>query len=177
MTDIKRINIFGTKVSITKIDVAPDQIRSLTGKESGYICLPDSFVVVSATKNIKLQNILNNSLITFPDGSPLVVYSKLKGIKNIGSISGFWLVKSLLNTNLSHFFYGSSTEELLKIRTKIQIEYPEADVLGYKSPPWVKLEDIEDNNEIIKDIHEINRLKPDIVWIGMNSPNLLSRIT
>lgn len=170
MEEIKRINIFGTMVSIANIKKAPLQIKELIGKGSGYICLPDGYVIVSATKNKKLQNILNSSLISFPDGSPLVMYARQKGHKDISSVSGFWLVKTLLNTEVSHYFYGSSPEELEKIKSKIEGEFPTANVLGYKSPPWIDLNDIEDNAEIQKDINEINTLKPNIVWIGLNSP-------
>ena len=167
---VQIINIFGTQVSISNIEVAPEQIQSLVKLKSGYICLPDAYVIVSATKNKKLQNILNNSLLTLPDGSPLVIYAKQKGIKNISSVSGYWLVKKLLDTNLNHYFYGSSQEELLRIKKNIIIEFPAAKVLGYKSPPLVKQEEIENNPQIAKDIQKINLLKPDIIWIGLNSP-------
>jgi exopolysaccharide biosynthesis WecB/TagA/CpsF family protein len=166
-----RINIFGTKVSIITIADAPIAIKKLLEKKSsGYICLSDAYVIVIATKNDKLRNILNNSLVTFPDGSPLVIYAKLKGIKNITSISGYWLVKNLLNTKLTHYFYGSSEEELKKIKFNIEKEFPQSRVLGYKSPPWIDLKEIEQNEEVRKDIEEINKANPNLVWVGLNSP-------
>ena len=172
MEKINRVNIFGTYVSITHIRKAPSQIISLLKNKSvpGYMCLSDGYVLVQSTKNKDLKAILNNSLITFPDGSPLVIYLKLKGIKDISTISGYWLVKELLVSDISHYFYGSSPEELLAIKKNIEKDFPKAKVLGYKSPPWVNLEEIENNSQIEQDIKEINALKPEIVWIGMNSP-------
>lgn len=170
MNSPSRISIFGTKVSITSIDEAHKIIYKLSKENHGYICLSDGYVVVTATKNKKLQNILNNSLLTLPDGSPLVMYSKLKGIKNLGSISGYWLVKNLLQTDLSHYFYGSSDEELTRIKENLVSEYPSAKILGYKSPPWVKLDQIEKDDKILSDIKEIKDLNPDLIWIGLNSP-------
>lgn len=164
------ISIFGTQVAITHIDLAPEQIIELIGKDSGYICLPDGYVIVTATKNPKLRQILNNSLITFPDGSPLRMYARLKGIKKMSSVSGYWLVKNLLATEHTHYFYGSSEEELAKIQLNILKEFPNSKVLGYKSPPWVKLDEIETHPGIQKDVQEINQLKPNLIWIGMNSP-------
>lgn len=166
----KRISIFGTQVSVTNIRKAPGQIYRLAKTTPGYICLPDGFVIVSATKNKKLQNILNNSLMTLPDGSPLVMYAKRKGIKNFGSVSGFWLVKELIKTDLSHYFYGSSDKELEKIKQNLSEEFPVAKLLGFKSPPWVKLEEIEESEQLKNDMKEIKELQPNIVWIGMNSP-------
>lgn len=167
----RRIDIFGVFVTIATIDNAPNMIRKLSEKNiSGYICLPDAYIIVSATKNKKLRTILNKSLFTFPDGAPLAIYLKCKGIKNITSISGYWLVQKLLSSNLTHYFYGSSEEELRKIRQRIENLFPKAKVLGYKSPPWVDAENIEAHSEIMKDINEINLFKPDIIWVGMNSP-------
>jgi N-acetylglucosaminyldiphosphoundecaprenol N-acetyl-beta-D-mannosaminyltransferase len=167
----KRIDIFGTLVNITTIDEAPRLILMASENNvSGYMCLPDSYVIVSATKDEKLRDILNNSLMTFPDGAPLALYSKLKGVKNITSISGFWLIDKLMATDLSHYFYGSSEKELSKIKQRIENSYPNGRVLGYKSPPWVNLNEIEKHPLIEQDIAEINLLKPDIVWIGLNSP-------
>lgn len=165
-----RINIFNTNVSVTNINEAPGQIIKLCKTKPGYICLPDAYVIVSATKNQKLQNILNNSLLTIPDGSPLVIYAKLKGIKGISSVSGYWLVKKLMDTELSHYFYGSSPEELMKIKVKLDTEFPHAHVLGYKSPPLIELDEIEGNSQILTDINEINQLNTDIIWVGLNSP-------
>ena len=108
--------------------------------------------------------------MTLPDGSPLVMYAKRQGIKNFGSVSGFWLVKNLLETDLSHYFYGSSDEELDKIKQNLSGEFPGAKLSGFKSPPWVKLEDIATNQQLKADFEEIKTLQPKIVWIGMNSP-------
>ncbi len=170
MKPTQSINIFGTKITTSNLTNALGKIKGLAGNKNGYICLPDSYVIVIANKNKKLQNILNNSLYTFPDGQPLVIYSKHKGVKNISSVSGYWLVKRLLETNLSHFFYGSSLAELEKIKQNVKKEFPNSNVLGYKQPPWVKCEEIEKNEQIIADFKAINKLQPNIVWIGLNSP-------
>ncbi len=166
----ERINIFGTNVSVLNNHNAAETVQKLLNLNSGYICFPDAFVIVSATKNKKLQNILNNSLITFPDGQPLVIYAKKRGIKNMTAVSGYWLLKELLKKDVTHFFYGSDKENLEKIKWNIEKEFPASKVVGYISPPFVRLEEIENNETIRKDIELINKQKPDIVWIGLNSP-------
>ena len=52
---IQRINIFGVQVSVTTIQDAPKLITSFKGRKSGYICLSDAYVIVTATKNKKLN--------------------------------------------------------------------------------------------------------------------------
>jgi len=168
--DKDKINIFNINVCITKLDDALEKVKCIAGNENGYICLPDAYVIVTAQKNKKLQKILNQSLYTFPDGQPLIIYSKLKGIKNISSVSGYHLVRNLLQTELTHYFYGSSTNELKKIKHRLNKEYPHAKILGYKSPPFVSLNEIETHQQIINDLKEINKLQPNLLWVGLNSP-------
>ncbi|MBN2524580.1 MAG: WecB/TagA/CpsF family glycosyltransferase [Bacteroidales bacterium] len=166
----ERTTIFGTQVSVTNISETPKQIKSLAKSGSGYICLTDGYVIVLASKNKKLREILNNSLMTLPDGSPLAIYAKLKGLKKISSISGYWLVKKLMQTGLSHYFYGSSPSELKRIEENLTKEFPEAKILGYKSPPLISPDELENNKTILSDLKEINKLKPNLIWVGMNSP-------
>ncbi|MBN2486444.1 MAG: WecB/TagA/CpsF family glycosyltransferase [Bacteroidales bacterium] len=171
MVSKNHVDIFGTKVSITNINLAPQQVIGLCEKKStGYICLPDAYVIVAAAKNLRLRQILNQSLLTLPDGAPLVLYAKSKGIKNIGTVSGYWLVKKLMDTHLTHYFYGSSPGELAKIKANLENEFPHARILGYKSPPWVSPNEIETNSQIADDMEQIKLLGPNIVWVGLNSP-------
>lgn len=166
-----RISIFGTQVNITNKAAAPNLIKTHVGKGSGHVHFPDAFVTVSATKNKKLQDILNSSLITFPDGQPMAVYGKQKGHKEMTSVSGFWLLKELLkDKSISHYFYGSTEANLAKIKSNLDKEFPGANIIGYKSPPFVQLDDIENNAVLASDMKAINALKPHIIWIGMNSP-------
>ncbi len=170
MNYASHISIFGTQISITNSTETPKQVYSLVESNKGYICLPDAFVIVSANKNKKLQQILNNSLLSLPDGQPIALYARFKGIKSMSSVSGYKLIQQLLATEISHFFYGSTEEELYKIRERITSEFPLANVVGYKAPPWVELDQIENNEKLQADIRGINQLKPNIIWVGFNSP-------
>lgn len=166
-----RISIFGTKVTITNKQEAPKQLRAFLGETSGYINFPNAYVASLATKDNKLQAILNNSLLTFPDGEPLAIYGRQKGCKDMTSVSGYWLLKDLLtDTSISHYFYGSDEENLLLVKQNLDKEFPGANILGYKAAPFVGLDEIDGNATIMSDIKEINALKPSLIWIGLNSP-------
>jgi N-acetylglucosaminyldiphosphoundecaprenol N-acetyl-beta-D-mannosaminyltransferase len=124
-----------------------------------------------AFENEKLREILGTSLLTLPDGKPLEWVARIKGFKKVKTVSGYWLLVELLRSKKSHFFYGTNEKTLNKIRQRIDIEFPEANVLGYKSPPILNnLNSIEKNKEISDDIKYINSLKPDLIWIGISSP-------
>ncbi len=52
-------------------------------------------------------------------GKPSAIMGKRKGYEDINSVSGYWLCKDLLKTNLSHYFLGSTPERLEKIRNEL----------------------------------------------------------
>jgi N-acetylglucosaminyldiphosphoundecaprenol N-acetyl-beta-D-mannosaminyltransferase len=167
---MSRIEIFGTKISITNLKVTVNIIQKYIFTKPSYICFPDSYVAVKANQDQKLQKILNNAFLTLPDGKPIEFYSKLHGVKDISTVSGYWLCKNLLNTNLSHFFYGSNEDKLLKMKTNIFKEFPNANILGFLAAPFLYIEQINENPILLEDIKYINSLKPDLIWIGISSP-------
>lgn len=48
-------------------------------------------------------------------------------------------------------------------------EFPNAHLVGFKAPPFVDLQQRNENNIIKNDLIEINKLKPDIIWIGIST--------
>ena len=79
-------------------------------------------------------------------------------------------MENLLQTDLTHFFYGCDDDTLARLENKLSIRFPDAKILGFKSPPYVQQHDIYPNEQIISDFKEINKLGPDIIWIGISTP-------
>ena len=167
----KSITIFEVKVSEVNLESAIQIISNYNMNNPSYICLPDVNLLVNAVKNPSIMSYLNNSAYTFPDGKPIEIYAKIKGYKNISAVSGYWLIKKLLNTNLTHYFYGTNSDTLSIMKQNIsELKYNENNIIGYKAPPNISLGSIQNNIDISKDIQHINSLKPDIIWIGISSP-------
>ncbi len=161
------------EIAISKINqsLAIDILKKTNRKSPSYICFPDSFTIFSAKKDPILKSILNSSWLTMPDGKPLELYAKRNGLKDVTTVSGFWTCKALLEkSETTHFFYGSRPEVLEKLKVNLEKEYPEAHILGYKSPPFISLKEIQSNKEIKKDMDFIAKLNPDFLWIGLSSP-------
>ena len=71
--------------------------------------------------------------------------------------------------NESHgscFFLGSTNNNINAIREKAKLEFPNIRVYGY-SPPFKPEFSDEDNNKMIE---EVNKVKPDALFIGMTAP-------
>jgi N-acetylglucosaminyldiphosphoundecaprenol N-acetyl-beta-D-mannosaminyltransferase len=166
----KRFNFLDVKISVINFDEAFQCILARNFPTPGYICFPDASVVAKASEDHELALILNRAFLTMPDGKPSQLAAHLQGHKDVTTVSGYHLCSALLTTGLSHYFYGGDEVVIQKIRTKIKSRFPEANVLGFRSPPFVNKEDIPTSMLIQKDIQEINLLSPDLVWIGISSP-------
>ena len=164
-----RIDIFGVKYSCLDIEKGIDVIVNNI-KTSSYVCFPSVYLILAANKDNLLQEIYNNSLITFIDSKSIEVYARLKGFRGAKNTSGYWLMEYLLQTEFTHYFYGCNDKVLNVLEKKLLAKYPAARILGFKSPPQVELNEIYPNVVVQRDISLINRLKPDFVWIGISSP-------
>ena len=166
---IARMDLYGTTFSITNKEETVALIEKYPFESPAYICFPSTNIVAKARKNRKFQAILNNAYLTIPDGQVTQMYARFKGIHKLQTTSGFWLLKKLLKTNRSHYFYGSDPDTLAKIKLNIEREFPDAKVLGFKSPPQLSLPEIENNNRIRNDIETIKQLNPDLIWVGLTN--------
>lgn len=167
----ERVNLFGVQFSMIDLETATTLLTQGGFKRPEYICFPSTFTILEAHKDKDFQNILNNSYITFIDGKLTEYYARLKGYKNAKNVSGYWLMEELLQTKLSHFFYGTDQPTLEKLKTNLEKKFPNANILGYNAPPFVKnTNDFYPNDTIINHFRTINELNPDIIWIGISTP-------
>lgn len=164
------VQLFGITFERSTLKVCADFIHRTDKVPAKYICLPDMYMVCRAHQDTMLTKILNSSFLTLPDGKPLQLAALLKGIKGVHTISGYWLVRELLKTNLTHYFYGGDPNKLPQMIHNIKLEFPFSNIVGYKAPPMLADNQILNNQFIAHDISDINKLKPDIVWVGISSP-------
>lgn len=118
----------------------------------------------------ELQPYYNNSLLTIPDGMPLVWYGRCLGYEEVQRTCGLDLLVDLLEIsgekNYSHYFIGSTPETLKIMRDEIGQYFPGASILGMDSPPFRPLSE----EEVRTMADTVNRLKPSFVWVGMSAP-------
>jgi N-acetylglucosaminyldiphosphoundecaprenol N-acetyl-beta-D-mannosaminyltransferase len=113
---------------------------------------------------------LSASDVLLPDGSGIVIASKILNKRSIDKFTGPEALNFALNylnkAKSKVYFLGSSQKTLSAIESKINKKYRNINVRTY-SPPFVdNFTDIE-NHEMINDIGDFN---PDLVCIGMTAP-------
>ncbi|MDP2240433.1 MAG: WecB/TagA/CpsF family glycosyltransferase [Burkholderiales bacterium] len=131
---------------------------------------PHSYV--AALDESEFSDALHGADWLIPDGSGIVLASYLLGGNIRQRITGsdiFYALNSKANElgRLSVFFLGSTPDRLEEIRVRMERDYPQVRFAGSYSPPF-KQDYTEKELETM--IAAINRVSPDILWVGMTAP-------
>jgi N-acetylglucosaminyldiphosphoundecaprenol N-acetyl-beta-D-mannosaminyltransferase len=141
-----------------------------TQNKPAYLTVNNVHTVTEGLRDKDYGKIINNSFLALPDGKPLSVIGKWKGIKRVERIFGpAFFEKTLewgVKENIRHFFFGSSDDTLAKLKKNIECKFPGIKTAGAISPPFRDILPSE-NEQFLK---EINNSKPDIVWVSLGAP-------
>jgi len=166
------------KKRIISIDISTGSYKDFLGeiinlaknKTSNYICVANVHMAIEAYDDKNFQEIVNDAIITTPDGMPLVKALKVFYGINQDRVAGMDLFPDLLkeaeNHNLKVFLYGSTDKVLNKIIKKAKNLYPSLNIIGTYSPPFKNLT-IEEKEKIV---NIINNKNPHIVFVSLGCP-------
>jgi N-acetylglucosaminyldiphosphoundecaprenol N-acetyl-beta-D-mannosaminyltransferase len=149
-----------------------EEILALTEQEvcSEYICVANAHMLVETYNNEEFRKVVDQSVITTPDGIPLTWGLKLlHGIRQ-DRVAGMDLLPDLLSAvskqHKSVFFYGGTIGMLNKVKQHISAHYPGIPYTGVYSPPFRPLTSMEEEEVI--DI--INENHPQILFVVLGCP-------
>lgn len=158
------ISMVGMKKSLELIH---EQAMS---RRAAYVCVTGVNGTVLSQRDPAFCAAQNRSLLTVPDGMPLIWYARMMGERGISRVSGPDLMMEILRMSsqygYTHYLYGDTDETLRKVKATIDDRFPGATILGMHSPPFRPLTE----DEIDATVEEINRLKPSFVWVGLGCP-------
>ncbi len=157
------------RISVTTEESAINTIKeAINKKEKGYVCISTLHTVPQANKDDNYQQVMENSLMNTPDGTPLVWCAHWWGLKEVKRACGPHIFPRLLkdkDPKLRHFFLGDTMETLAALTRKATEEFG-AQVVGSYSPPFTPLE----NYDIEGIAKMINNSGATIVWTSLHAP-------
>lgn len=157
------------RISVTDEDRAISTIKeAIHNKQKGYVCISTLRTIVIANKDDKYQEVMENSLMNTPDGTPLVWCGHWWGLKEVQRACGPHIFPRMLKDKdfqLKHFFFGDTEETLAALTKKAKEEFG-ANVVGSYSPPFKPLGeyDLEGMAKMINDSGAT------IVWTALRAP-------
>lgn len=163
--------ILGVNIAITNmqdtVKLIVEQIDKLQGN---FICLSNVHTTVMSQKDEEYRNIQNSAFLALPDGSPLSLVQRLRGYRMAEQVAGPDLMtelwKATENTEISHYFYGSTPETIEALEKNLKKEYPGIKIAGMEAPPFRPLTEVEDAEAVAR----INQSGAAIVWVGLGAP-------
>lgn len=168
---MRYLNFFGVRVSASTQNSLLNYIQDKVNNSSAsYITFTNVHVIITALKNDSLKQALYEADRVAPDGMPLVWAGKVVGKSQMERCSGPDMMKRLIEISeekgYTHYFYGSTDETILELKSKLKEKYLNLKIIGAYAPPFRQLSTMEDK-EITE---EINDLSPDIIWVGLGAP-------
>lgn len=168
----KTYSILGVKVAVTDMNTVlsflKDNLNELRGE---YICVSNVHTIVMANENADYREIQNEAAVVLADGKPLSVLEKKCGrFPEAEKVSGPDLMPEVFKMSekegYRHFFYGSTERTLDLLRENLTKKYPKLQIAGMYAPPFRQLT-LGEDEEIIE---EINKTRPDFLWVGLGAP-------
>lgn len=171
MTRFPRYNVLGTGITALSLDQARDVLLAARGQRRlGYVCCATAYNVDLALSDPALRAAYRDSLLTTPDGMPLVWLGRWHGQRHVTRVYGPDLLLAACDAGraigLRHYFYGGEPGVPETLRDRLTARYPGLQVVGTFTPPHRPLDAAE--TESLR--ADIAACQPDLVWVGLSTP-------
>jgi N-acetylglucosaminyldiphosphoundecaprenol N-acetyl-beta-D-mannosaminyltransferase len=170
-SDRLRINVLGVGVDAVNMQTAIERIMTAASSgNGGYVCVTGVHGVMEAQRDARLRAILNGSLITTPDGMPMVWLGRLAGVRSMTRVYGpdlmLELCRESVGRGLTHFFYGGSKGVVEQLAEGFRARVPGIRIVGMYTPPFRALSPEEESALDAR----LQELAPDYLWVGLSTP-------
>lgn len=168
---VSRVRIAGVEVSAVNMQQALAILGAhIQERERGYVCVSDVHSLMKASRSPRLGQVFSQTVLTVPDGMPLVWAGRRAGAADMGRVCGPELLPALLAAGVQHgwrsYFVGGREEVAEALRENLEEIVPGVRIAGMCSPPFRALTPEEDEALVA----QINAARPDIIWVGLGAP-------
>ena len=169
---MSRMRFLNTEVDNLTMEEALCKINELiVNKKPSYVVTPNVDHIVKLEKDKEFQEVYKNADLILTDGMPLIWISKLKKTPIKEKVSGSDLFPKVCEIAAQKgykvFLLGAAEGIAAKAAKNLELKYEGLNIVGSYSPSY-GFENSEE--EIKKIITMINRLKPDILAVGLGAP-------
>lgn len=167
----RRANVLGVGIDAVSPSVVVNRLFEATCKGStGYVCVTGVHGVMEAHRDAALMQILNDAMLTVPDGMPMVWMGRMQGHRDMSRVYGPTLLLDVcersVKTGETHFFYGGGPGVAGALAERLSARFPGLRVVGIYTPPFRKLNESEE-----AELEErVAAVRPDFFWVGLSTP-------
>jgi N-acetylglucosaminyldiphosphoundecaprenol N-acetyl-beta-D-mannosaminyltransferase len=171
-SELRRREILGIPMAMTDYSGAMDVMDSMVERrERGWVCAAAVHSVMVAQDDPAMKEALVDSVITVPDGMPIVWAANMLGEHLPNRVYGPELMRRYCNRSVERghriWLYGGRDQgALVQLALSLRQKHEGIKIVGGYSPPFRALTAEED--DAIAD--QINQARPDVIWVGIGVP-------
>ncbi len=166
-----RVNVLGVGISALNLDSAVETLaQARAAGRRGFVTITGAHGVIESQDDPSLRHIHNTSLLSTPDGMPMVWMGRLQGYRTMGRVYGPDLMERMMawsqESGATHYFLGGNTGVAQDLKLCLEQRFPGIRIVGTHTPPFRPLQ----ASEIETLAAELRQKDPDFVWIGLSTP-------
>jgi N-acetylglucosaminyldiphosphoundecaprenol N-acetyl-beta-D-mannosaminyltransferase len=169
---VPQIPVLDVPLALTDYERALDWIdAAVAAGAREYVCVAAVHTVMESREDAELRAAVDGAAFTVPDGQPLAWALRALGHDIDDRVYGPELMARACaraaRTGQRHYLYGGRDQSaLFKLTLRLRQRFPGLRIVGGYAPPFRDLPD-EELDGIAADI---NRARPDVVWVGIGVP-------
>lgn len=166
-----RVNVLGVGISVLNLESAVTELAGALGEgRRGYVCVTGVHGVMESQTDPELRRLHNASLLTTPDGMPMVWAGRLAGHQKMSRVYGPELMEHVFawsqRSGATHFFYGGNPGVVQELQARLEQRFPGLRIVGSYTPPFRPLT-VEEETSLAA---QVSAAKPDFFWVGLSTP-------
>ena len=169
---ISDVNVLGTRIAAVNLETAVGRIGEWLSQEATgrYVCVTGVHGVMESRRDPEIRSIHNSAAACVPDGMPMTWVGRIHGHSDMGRVYGPDLMLRMLEFSAErgyrNFFYGGAEGVADDLKVRMEHRFPGIKIIGTFCPPFRPLS----SEEKERVISNLNRLKPELVWVGLSTP-------
>jgi N-acetylglucosaminyldiphosphoundecaprenol N-acetyl-beta-D-mannosaminyltransferase len=169
---IRTREILGVPIALTHYDQAMDVMDTMIERrEAGFVCAVPVHAIMVAHDDPEMYAALRQSTLSVPDGMPLVWAANLLGEHLPDRVYGPELMlrynQRCVERGHRVWLYGGRDQgSLVQLALRMRRHHPGIKIVGGYSPPFRSLSEEEEDSIV----EQINRDRPDVLWVGIGVP-------
>jgi N-acetylglucosaminyldiphosphoundecaprenol N-acetyl-beta-D-mannosaminyltransferase len=175
MPEIQYLPLLGTRIASVTYEEAVNRIIEEAEKPEahGYVCAANVHTVSMARRSAEFRKVLNSSLLTVPDGKPLIWAHRVLGGRAItervyGPTLMLKLCERAAQRKIPIYLYGGAPQVVEKLAGALTQRYAGLQIAGQYSPPFG--ERSPEDPALLKEIEAINANGAKLVFISLGAP-------
>jgi N-acetylglucosaminyldiphosphoundecaprenol N-acetyl-beta-D-mannosaminyltransferase len=164
--------VLGIPLALTDYERTLDWIDAAAeSRHRGYVCVAATHTVMACQEDAELREAVLGADFTVPDGQPLVWALNALGAGLGDRVYGPDLMEQACaraaRTGRRFYLYGGRNQgALVELTRALRLQHPGLKVVGGHAPPFRALSRAEEDAVVA----DINRARPDVVWVGIGVP-------